>query len=203
MRKILLLVLECMAVSGCAHTIAFHDQDESWHYSVGEEQQDAALLIVITEETLKQQESTRAFSTGVIHRWDAQPGRMLKQVADVELPQMVQHYQSATTYRESEAGKRRLTLELSVDQYDFKDFHATVEVHARAYGPGRTLIFDKRYAGTGSNEGGKMFGLGAFGMKSAIRQSSLAAYKQAFTGLRKDLRRALESPAGAPRSPGD
>jgi hypothetical protein len=48
-------------------------------------------------------------------------------------------------------------------------------------------LFEKTYAGQGDTQGGKMFWGGAFAMKSAIRQSSLDAYKQIFAKLREDL----------------
>ncbi len=37
-----------------------------------------------------------------------------------------------------------------------------------------------------------MFGLGAFGMKSAVRQSSFDAYKKVFAALRKDIEGTLD-----------
>ncbi len=84
-----------------------------------------------------------------------------------------------------------MTLHLSVPRYVFTDWHAMITVHAIAYAPDKTVLFDKDYRGEGLTQGGKMVGLGAFGMKSAVRQSSFDAYKKIFAELRKDMEQAL------------
>ena len=119
---------------------------------------------------------------------------MLRQVAEVEFPQMFKYYQTASQYEESQQGASRLTVELSVSHYAFSDFHATVVVQVRAFRAGRALLFDKSYREEGGGEGGKMVAAGAFGMKSAIRQSSFDAYKKVFAKLRSDLAAVLDKP---------
>jgi len=91
-------------------------------------------------------------------------------------------------------GRKRIALVMTVPSYRFADFHATVTVHAVAYGPRRNVLFDKRYMQEGDTQGGKMAGGGAYAMKSAIRQSSYDAFKKIFLELRGDLGRALQSP---------
>ncbi len=56
-------------------------------------------------------------------------------------------------------------------------------------------LFEKTYRAEGVRQGEKMFWAGAFGMKSAVRQSSLDAYKQIFAQLRGDLEAAAGNPA--------
>lgn len=119
---------------------------------------------------------------------------MLKQVADVEFPQMFRSYRTASAYEEPTEGAKRLTVELSLQHYDFSEFRATVVVQAKGYGPGRIQIFDKSYREEGDTQGAKMFWGGAFAMKSAIRQSSFEAYKKAFAKLRADLVAVLNQP---------
>jgi hypothetical protein len=91
-------------------------------------------------------------------------------------------------------GDRRATLELSVPSYDFADFHATLTLHAVMYSAGKNKLFEKSYTANGVRQGAKMFWGGAFGMKSAIRQSSLDAFKQVFAQLRPDIEKAFELP---------
>ena len=79
-----------------------------------------------------------------------------------------------------------------VSHYTFNEFHAFVKIRAVAYGPGKTVIFDKAYTKNGKKQGAKMFWAGAFGMKSAIRQSSFDAYKQVFYDLQVDLLKILK-----------
>lgn len=129
--------------------------------------------------------------TGIAHNWNAMPGEMLKQVAEIELSQLFQHYEYSDIYKESSEGNPRLTLKLLVNRYNFSGFRASFSVRAIAYGPDKRVLFDKVYSKVGISQGGKMFWAGAFGMKSAIRQSSFDALKQIFKVLRLDLIQAL------------
>ena len=169
--------------TGCHHDIRFEDIG----YSLDQKKFDAGLIAVITPETVSQGRPIISLMTGAIHTWEAHPGEMLRQIAEIEFPQMVRYYHTATAYEEPKEGGQRLTVELSVPHYDFSDFHATVVVQAKTYGPGRVLIFDKSYRSEGDTQGGKMFWGGAFAMKSAIRQSSFQAYKSVFSKLRFDV----------------
>ena len=176
-------------LSGCIH----HDiRFEDIGYSTGEKQYDAGLVAVITPQTVGQVVPIKSWATGIANSWDAHPGEMLRQIADLEFPQMFRYYQSAAEYRESQQGLSRLTVELSVPYYSFSDFHTTVTVQARTYRAGQVLVFEKAYREEGAGQGGKMVGLGAFGMKSAVRQSSFDAYKKVFAKLRADLLAVLE-----------
>lgn len=192
------LLISALASSACTHRIAFNETDPSWHYVIGTPRRDgAALVAVVDQRTLNDTYAFRAFSTGIAHKWVAEYGRMLGQVSDVELPQLVEIYARRTSYEEPPSGAPKLTLEMTVPSYTFEDYHATLSVHVDAYGTNRTLIFSKSYTGNGQNEAGKMIGLGAFGQMSAVRQSSLDAFKQAFAKMRPDILAALAS-EGAP-----
>ena len=181
--NIALGVFLLLLATGCHHSIRFEDIG----YSLGQKEFDAGLIAVITPETVAQGRPITSIMTGAAHTWEAHPGEMLKQIAEVEFPQMVRYYRTASSYEEPKEGAKRLTVELSVPHYDFSEFHATVVIQAKAYGPGRTLIFDKSYREEGDRQGAKMFWGGAFAMKSAIRQSSFQAYQAAFAKLRFDL----------------
>lgn len=163
-------------ITGCHYDIRFEDIA----YSTGSKQYDAGLVAVIAPYTIGQVVSIKSWATGIANTWDARPGEMLRQVADVEFPQMFKYYKAASQYEEPQQGASRLTVELSISHYAFSDFHTTVVVQARAFRASRTLLFDKSYREEGEGEGGKMVAAGAFGMKSAVRQSSFDAYKKVF-----------------------
>ena len=152
----------------------------------------AAVIAVVDEQTLEKTYDFRAFSTGIGQKWVAQSGVMLGQVADVEFTQMVEFYERTTAYKESDRGDPRLTVVLNLPEYSFADFHATLRIHADVYGPGKELLLSKDYPGVGANQAGKMVGLGAFGQKSAVRQSSLDAFRLAFAQMRPDLLRLMQ-----------
>lgn len=181
-------VLLLLLATGCHHDIRF----EEVAYSTGSKQYDAGLVAVISPETLGQVLAIKSWATGIANSWDARPGEMLRQIADVEFPQMVKSYRLSGQYDEPKEGASRLTVELSVPHYAFSDFHTTVVVQARVYRPGHALAFEKSYREEGDSQGGKMVGAGAFGMKSAVRQSSFDAYKKVFAKLRADLAGILE-----------
>jgi hypothetical protein len=165
------------------------------HYDIGTNKQDASITTVIDPDTLNRTVSVRSFMTGIANSWDVQPGEMLKQVADIELPQMFDRYTFATANAEPSSTMPGVTLQLTIPDYAFSDFHAKITVHATAYAAGHPPLLDKSYSEQGESQGSKMFWAGAFGMKSAIRQSSLDAYKKIFVTLRGDLKRALDASA--------
>jgi hypothetical protein len=182
----------CIAVgltaTACHHDIRFEDIA----YTTGARQYDAGLVAVIAPQTLEQVVPIRSWATGIANTWDARPGEMLRQVADVEFPQMFKVYRVSSQYDEPKEGASRFTVDLSVPHYAFSDFHTTVVIQVRVYRSGHALVFEKSYREEGDSQGGKMVGAGAFGMKSAVRQSSFDAYKKAFAKLRADLAGLLE-----------
>jgi hypothetical protein len=195
------LWLVALAVGGAActihHEVQLQEKDAAWHYSVESQKHDAGLVAVIDGDTLERVTSIRSLMAGGANAWDARPGRMLRQVADIELPQMFQHYAAARTYEEPSEGDPRFTLVLTVMSYAFADMHASLTVHGSTYGRGKQLLFERDYQGTGKRQAGKVFWGGAFAMKSAIRQSTLDAYQQVLAEIRADLDHAIRSP-GAP-----
>lgn len=174
-------------LTGCAmhHPVAFQqlrDPITTRSYPDG-------LVAVVSPETLAQKVEIRSLLAGAGQRWDVEPGVMLRQVADAELPQMFRYYRLASAYAVPAKGRRRMILVLTVPRYAFAHFHATITVHANAYGHGHRLLFSHDYTASGTSQGAKMYWAGAFGMKSALRQSSLDAYHQIFQRLRGDLAR--------------
>lgn len=191
MRRFLItaICLSLLAVSGCTHRVSFEDIA----YAIDDEQRTETLIVVLDPATEANRVPIRAFMTGIAHSWEAEPGAMLRDVADVEFPQMFASYRVVPEYEEPPGSG--VTLALTVPHYQFAEFHATTTVRAIAYAPGRTVLFDRSYTESGPTQGAKMFWGGAFGMKSAIRQSSFAAYKKIFERLRSDLRSALSRSA--------
>lgn len=189
--SMLLSVFVLLLSTGCFYNIRFEDIG----YSIEQKKFDAGLVAVITPQTVAQGKQIQSLMAGPAYTWEARPGEMLLQIAEVEFPQMFQYYRTAIEYQEPKEGDKRLIVELLAQHYDFSDFHATVVVQAKTYHPGHVLIFDKSYREEGDTQGGKMFWGGPFAMKSAIRQSSFDAYKKVFAKLRTDLVNVLETPA--------
>jgi hypothetical protein len=190
-----ILISLAFVSAGCAHKVTF---DKPPPYSISTTQQNAGVIAVIDQATLSNKVPIRSFMTGIAHSWEAQPGDMLKQVAEMELPQMFSDYEFSTIYRERTGEPKFIVLGLDVPSYEFEDFRAKVKVTATVYGPGKTQLLRETYAAEGFSQGGKMFWGGAFAMKSAIRQSSFDAYKQVFEQMRPDVLKALERSATAP-----
>jgi len=186
------LVVFFIFFSGCAHQISFHEIE----YSIETQKKDAALTVVIDSYTLKKEVNIKSFMTGIAHNWNAQPGLMVKQVADIEFPQMSKIYEFLEVFQESQKGNSHITIEINVPRYEFANFRATFTVHAKAYGEDKIVLFDNSYTEVGMSQGAKMFWGGAFGMKSAIRQSSFDAVKKIFSSLRQDLTKVLLSNEG-------
>ena len=178
------LIFFCIVFSGCAHKISFHEID----YSIEAQEHDAGLTVVMDTHTLNKEVSIRSFMAGMANSWDAQPGQMVKQVADIELPQMFKDYRFSEVYSEAPS---HITLEIKIPKYEFANFRATFILRAKAYGADKKVYFDNSYTEVGIRQGAKMFFGGAFAMKSAIRQSSFGALKKIFASLRRDLTNVL------------
>jgi len=180
--------------AGCAHQVTFERPPP---YSISAPRQDVGVTAVIEQHTLASKVAISSFMTGIAHSWEVEPGDMLKQIADIELPQMFARYDFSTTVREPAHAVMGIILELAIPSYRFEEFRAKVSVSATAYETGRKPLLQKTYSVEGVSQGKKMFWGGAFGMKSAIRQSSLDAYKKVFAQLRADLGIAMQSRAAA------
>jgi capsid portal protein len=175
--------------AGCAlqHQVTF---DNPERYTIQTPRQPREVVVVIDANTRARKVAINAAMTGAANNWIVEPGDMLKQVAEIELPQMFARYELSDVYKEPT--NNGVTLELGVSNYTFDSFRAKISVLATAYGTGKQELLRTRYYAEGESQGGLMFLGGAFGMKSAIRQSSLDAYKKIFADIRTDLVRALD-----------
>jgi hypothetical protein len=163
------------------------------HYPISGQQRPETVIAVIDQTTLNSKVTIHSLMTGIAHDWEAQAGDMLKQVTDIELPQMFSHYNLATVVPKISNTPGPVVLELTIPSYQFEGFRAKISVRTVAQGPKGDKLFDRTYLGEGETQGGKMFWGGPFGMKSAVRQSSLDAYKKVFEQMRGDLSTALDS----------
>lgn len=173
--------------SGCAHQVAFQDVD----YRIDELKRDEPVSVLIEPAERARTVSIRSFMAGAAHSWEAEPGQMLMQVADVELPQWFAHYKLVDQLPEN--GGAGYILELSVPEYRFESFRASVGVQARFTAMDGQELLERLYRADGPGRGGRMFWGGAFAMKSAMRTSSLEAFKEVFSRLREDLNQILDS----------
>lgn len=174
-----------LCTASCFRNIAFHD-DGSWSYRISFEKIDTTVLTIISNETLAQKYmAPRTFRAGLANTWEIEPGKMLDQVARVELPQTFTQVRFAEPDTDR-SGDERLVLRLDLGSYGFVDGAANVVMRVQiATRSGKTLL-QKDYLRRGSQYPAKEY-VGAWGMKSLIRQSSLDAFKGIFADLRKDL----------------
>ena len=185
----LLMLGLVFTTTGC-HSVSFHELA----YQIPTQTYDVPVTVVINQNTLDQKVSVRSFMTGIGNRWDIKPGDMLQQIADVEFHQMFNGHRIVADLPSKSDHSQGLVVQMSVESYQFENFHASVNIGVKVFtDTKKPSVLDKSYHGNGSEQGGKMFGLGAFGMKSAVRQSSLIAYKEVFTSLRADLIEILRS----------
>ena len=179
----LFLLISIVWLSGCAHSISFQDL----HYDISSKKYDESVVAVIDSNTLESTVSIRSAMTGLAHRWDARPGQMLKQVADIELPQMFESYKFTQSTEFTSDKNRGLILVMTIPNYEFRDFHAFFTVNLVVNTQNKEKVLERRYTEEGFGQWAKMFWSGAFGMKSAVRQSSLNALKKIFQRIRSDL----------------
>lgn len=176
------LIFLIVFMSGCTHTVAFQELN----YDVAIDKKSENIIVVIDKNTLESTVSIRSMKAGLINRWDAQPGIMLKQVADIEFPQIYNHYIFSNSLIEPPWKENTFQLVMTIPEYQFKHSHTYYSVGISVFKE-HTKLFEKRYQEEGFKQGAKMFWAGAFGMKSAIRQSSLDALKKIFSKIRADI----------------
>lgn len=186
----LCLILSIVWLLGCSRIVSFHDL----HYSVPVNKYDEGIIVVIDKNTLENRVSIGSFVTGIINRWDIRPGEMLKQIADIEFPQMFSKYKQSDALITTSWEKETIFLVLTIPNYRFKRYHSSFTVNITVYNKEKFILLEKTYKEKGVNQAAKMYGLGVFGMKSAIRQSSLSALKKIFDQIRADLKKLLEEP---------
>lgn len=186
-------IIPCVLLVGCSIPIriVFNESDTSWHYSIDSPRLNGPVVVVIDTDTLEREYAFRVFISG-IRDWTPQIGKMLAQISDVEFPQMFDDYTQAQAYEHSGTGPRPLVLKLDVIDYRFANAQATLTLHAVFFDQtGRTLL-EQRYTESGSIQKKKM--RYDISIPSAVRQSSLSAFKATFRNLRRDLNDALLEP---------
>ncbi len=184
-----------MLATGCIHIpIAFDDRDRSWHYSLEGAPIEEFVRVVVPPSTRAGDRAISSFSTGIAYRWHAQYGRMFLQALEVELPYLFRSYELVD--QPSTGPATQLTLEVS--SYDFSDFAAHAAVSAELKGADGKSLVVQRYFATGRSGADKMVGLGVFGMKSAVRQSTLDAYREILSRVASDVRSAMRLTAVIP-----
>src|SRR5688572_33469328 len=82
--------------AGCAHQVTF---ERPHPYSSSASRQDVGVTAVIEQHTLGSKVPISSFMTGIAHSWEVEPGDMLKQIANIELPQMFARYDFSNTVR--------------------------------------------------------------------------------------------------------
>jgi hypothetical protein len=189
------MALAVLATGCISHPVTFQDAK----YVTDAHKNNASIVAVIDQNTLSKKVTIHSFTTGIGNNWDALPGDMLKQVADIELPQMFGEYQFSTKDPAPSGSGPGVVLALTLPDYKFANYHAYITVNAVCKARDGHLLFEKSYQQEGNAQAGKMVFGGAFAMKSAVRQSSLQAYRQIFTELRGDMQKALDGGSLAAR----
>lgn len=111
-------VLERLRVASFVRLSSRHSVRRYWLFD-GQKRSDAGLIAVVTPQTLAQGKQIHSIMTGAVHTWEARPGEMLQQIAEVEFPQMLRYYRTAIEYQEPKEGDKPLIVELLVQHYNF------------------------------------------------------------------------------------
>ncbi len=144
------LFFSIVYLSGCTHQIAFQDLD----YSINGNNYDKGVVAVIDTRTLNKTISIRSMATGLAHRWDARPGEMLKQIADIELPQMFDKYKHSDSFLIPSWSNETLFLMLTIPDYQFKNFHAYITTRLEVFDKEKSILMEKTYKEEGVSQGG-------------------------------------------------
>jgi len=173
-------------LNGCSHQIAFQDLD----YNLVINKKYENIIVYMDKSTLTQTTPVREFKAGLAHRWNIQSGKMLKQVIDIEFPQMFNDYVFSSSIIERPWKENTLLLKMTMPEFRYRGasyFAVKISVF-----DSQSKLLEKQYQEEGAYKGTRVLWGGAWAMKSAIRQSSLDALKKIFKSIRKDLEILLE-----------
>ena len=129
---------------------------------------------VIDGKTQNHKYEFRAATVGYAHLWIVEFGKILDETLNAPY---VQNSFGRLTKADTASKKDESLISFSLESYEFKNYRAYVSMRIKLTN-GDTTITDKLYTVEGHSQGGKMWGAGPFGMKSATLDSTKSAIDQ-------------------------
>ena len=183
MKKLSLLLAILILSSGCTYRVV--NQQPS--YSTGGQRVDEYAHVVVETSSRNFSYSVRSMRASLLNRWDIQAGEMFMQTLDVELPQFFRRYDLALREQWPLDNEKTLSVIFKLEDYKFGGSRAQVVIHVLALDENQKVLLNRKYEEMGEGYGGRIFWGGAFAMKSAVRLSTVDAYKKAMVYIRQDL----------------
>ena len=183
MKKLSLLLAFLILSSGCSYKVV--NQQPS--YSTGGQRVDEYAHVVVETSSRNYSYSVRSMRASLLNRWDIQAGEMFMQTLDVELPQFFRRYDLSLREQWPLDNEKTLSVIFKLEDYKFGGSRAQVVIHVLALDENQKVLLNRKYEEMGEGYGGRIFWGGAFAMKSAVRLSTVDAYKKAMVLIRKDL----------------
>ena len=176
-----LLLLTAFVLIGCAHRVEFRSPDV-YQY----ERPVPLKAIFYMDQTMKDKTwSGRAFSSGIVHRWDVPIGKVVRQYVNAYLKK------GFKDFNEIETLSLKPTYDILIKVIDLNYYIAEQAAHCdlafAIENPSEKQVFNKKYPADGPSEFERVFWGGVFTQKSAIRQSTHVVLENILRELLADI----------------
>ncbi len=182
-RKIIILVALAVftIATGCVRQVAFK-QPDMHQYSSAVPLKAAFFM----DNTLKAKVySSRSFMSGAANRWDTMVGDAVHKYAIASFQNGFENFSEIDT--PSAGSDYDITIKIVDINYYMEGQAAHSDVKFVVEGMSGTKLFSKEYHADGPSGGGRVFAAGAFGQKSAIRQSTHVVMETIFKNFMDDV----------------
>jgi len=181
MTKRIGIILVILVMAGCAHRVDFQ-RPESRNF---DNVVPLKAAFYMSQDLKSKMYSVRAFSSGIANRWDVPVGKVTSLYALSNLKRGFAGFKEVDSDNDFKGSD--ILIKITDIKYYMKGQAAHSTVTIVVMGSSGNQVFKKSYKAEGPSGYGRVFAGGAFGQKSAIRQSSDAAFNTIFTRYMDDV----------------
>lgn len=181
MLKRICVLLAILVMVGCAHRVDFQTPESRNFENVVP----MKAAFYMSQDLKNKVYSGRAFSSGIVHRWDVPVGKVTSLYAISNIKKGFAGFKEVDSDNDFEGND--ILIKITDIKYYMKGQAAHITVTIAVLGPSGNEIFKKSYKADGPSGYGRVMLGGAFAQKSAIRQSSNVAFNTIFNRYMDDV----------------
>ena len=139
------------------------------------------------KKTQNHRHNVRTLRGGLANKWVVEFGPMLEATMESDdVKKAIANLTKVSAPRNSKG----LLIEFSLEKYEFASSRATIDLKITVRN-GKRKLLSKSYHAVGRGQAGKMWALGAVGIKNAVQQSTKSAVDQILTTFFRDMKKVV------------
>ncbi|MCZ6691641.1 MAG: hypothetical protein O7H41_18805 [Planctomycetota bacterium] len=183
MRSMIALGSILLAAQGCTRLIPFNDPTPI----VYEDKVPVRMGYYVSPETMQKIFATRSWAGGIANKWIVYPGQVMDQYCRAYLSGAFDEF-VAVPYTEVDVADVDFVVTLDIPEYYLAGYRAHLRLTAEVRdADGRIVYSGGGPLETGVSGAAKALSLGAFGIRSAVRQSTHSAITVVLARIVSDL----------------